>query len=179
MTIKSCAICRHIGYSAASPGYSEMTPGGECSWHCNKNHQEIPDAFDYGIDAFAEFIRVAEKCPDFEVVSLEPEPKRAHEWTGVECLAGVVGEPTPGSHPHSQCRKCGYVSWSELESECSGKYKAETVLSRSIDVDLETSQMSNPTALAEPPEAFWKMMDKFPELFGRMEIKPNLTREGS
>lgn len=47
-----------------------------------------------------------------------------HDLDGRECVDGVIGEAVPGSHPHHWCRGCGWVSWSDLEGECSETLKA-------------------------------------------------------
>ena len=77
-----CWSCRHVWFSAGSPGYSEMTPGSDFELQCGKSYW----AFDNCGDSLNEFrmkLQSAETCASFEAHE-SPEPVHA-----VDSAAGV------------------------------------------------------------------------------------------
>jgi len=63
---KSCLFCKHFHFNMGSPAYSELTPGEDAVFSCNRNHFE--EISNYGTGSREEFvnsIKTAEKCKDF------------------------------------------------------------------------------------------------------------------
>lgn len=76
---RACYSCKHFDFTAGEPGYSEMTPGSDCSFDCGKSHWDyrIGDGFyllgprGKRLDPISirEMFEMAETCRDYT-----PEP---------------------------------------------------------------------------------------------------------
>lgn len=59
-----CWECEHVYYSAATPSYSEVTPGGSMSLSCEKDYWNF-DQYDDSVGQLGNKLRTAETCADF------------------------------------------------------------------------------------------------------------------
>lgn len=63
-----CWECEHIRYSAASPGYSDLTPGYSTELECGRGYWEF-DPYGYELRAC---LTSAERCADFSPERVTP-----------------------------------------------------------------------------------------------------------
>jgi hypothetical protein len=61
---KLCWFCEHFMYSAASPDYSEVTPGEDFNMTCLKRHWKF-SAFNTSQREFGKMLMSARNCLDF------------------------------------------------------------------------------------------------------------------
>jgi len=75
--MKYCIGCKHWNYEPGREGYhySEYThdSGESCVIECLKKHWELDTENDTR-EQFANYLEMAEKCPDFEERSADPTP---------------------------------------------------------------------------------------------------------
>ena len=61
----TCLDCDHMNFTAATPEYSEYTPGYEADMSCNKNHW-VYDAYNDDIRRVRVKLYSSRTCDDFK-----------------------------------------------------------------------------------------------------------------
>ena len=74
--MKTCLGCKWCDFYGGSQGYSELTPGSEMRFSCDKSHW---DAFEGSKDELLSCLLIAETCDDYERDPKLPPPQTSVE----------------------------------------------------------------------------------------------------
>lgn len=70
---RTCVTCRHFNFNPGCPGYSEYTPGYDCTISCGKQVWRIDVTEDYIDQVRAKFL-MAGSCQYFEDATCSRSP---------------------------------------------------------------------------------------------------------
>ena len=89
-----CATCVHFVFHESEQGYSELTPGTDCSFSCSKGYWHAVGS-DCTEDAFRSSMLAATYCLDYEMVHVEPPAFHPTFPLNVDGLVGSLNEKYP------------------------------------------------------------------------------------